>query len=83
MMVRARMSECGFQQPINPNDRWKMAFATSHRGHEQLTVASMDLANSPGFFQARMERILASYLWQLYSSASMTSSFFLRVPRSM
>lgn len=34
-----------------------------HRGHEQLTVASMGLASSPGFFQARMERILARYLW--------------------
>lgn len=53
-----------FQQPIRTEDRWKTAFSTPHRGHEQLTVASIGLSSSPGFFQARMERILARYLWQ-------------------
>jgi hypothetical protein len=52
-----------FQQPIRPQDRWKTAFTTPHRGLEQLTVSTMGLASSPGFFQHRMENILAQYLW--------------------
>ncbi len=53
-----------FQQRIRKEDRWKTAFVTTHRGHEQLTVSTMGLANSPGFFQHRMEMIFSSYLWQ-------------------
>ncbi|KAI9878604.1 MAG: hypothetical protein M1830_000423 [Pleopsidium flavum] len=37
-----------FQQPIRKADRWKTAFVTPHRGHEQLTVSTMGLVNSPG-----------------------------------
>jgi len=53
-----------FQQTIRKSDRWKTAFVTTHRGHEQLTVSTMGLANSPGFFQHRMETIFGPYLWQ-------------------
>ena len=53
-----------FQQHIWLEDRWKTAFSTPHRGHKQLTVTPMGLASTPGFFQVRMERILARYLWQ-------------------
>src|SRR5204862_3497090 len=53
-----------FQQTICKSDRWKMAFVTTHRGHEQLTVSTMGLVNSPGFFQHRMETIFEPYLWQ-------------------
>jgi hypothetical protein len=52
-----------FQQPIRSDDRWKTAFTTPHRGLEQLTVSTMGLASSPGFFQHRMENLLAEYLW--------------------
>src|SRR5256886_14762521 len=51
-----------FQQTIRKSDRWKMAFVTTHRGHEQLTVSTMALANSPGFFQHQMKTILGQYL---------------------
>ncbi|KAJ8122730.1 hypothetical protein ONZ43_g1146 [Nemania bipapillata] len=53
-----------FQQPIPPEDRWKTAFVTPHRGHEQFTVATMGLKTSPGFFQHRMESLLSKYLWE-------------------
>ena len=53
-----------YQQPLKPEDRWKTTFVTPHRGQEQLTVATMGLANSPSFFQHRMERILSRYLWK-------------------
>ena len=53
-----------FQQAIRPEDRWKTAFVTPHRGQEQLNVATMGLANSPGFSQHRMETLLAPYLWK-------------------
>lgn len=53
-----------FQQPLALGDRWKAAFITPHRGHERLTVATMGLANSPGFFQHRMEDLLKPYLWK-------------------
>ncbi|KAJ8127870.1 hypothetical protein O1611_g5767 [Lasiodiplodia mahajangana] len=52
-----------FQQEIEPSDRYKTAFVTPHRGHEQLTVATMGLKTSPGFFQHRMERLFRKYLW--------------------
>lgn len=52
-----------FQQPIAEEDQWKTAFVTARRGHEMLTVATMGLINSPGFFQHRMENLLAEYLW--------------------
>jgi hypothetical protein len=53
-----------FQQPIDPKDAWKTSFVTPHRGHEHLTVSTMGLANSPGFFQHRIEEILRPYLWK-------------------
>lgn len=53
-----------FQQKIEEKDKWKTTFITPHRGMERLTVATMGLANSPGFFQHRMERILRPYLWK-------------------
>ena len=53
-----------FQQQVTDDDRWKLSFVTPHRGHEWMLVASMGLANSPGFFQHRMETLLAKYLWQ-------------------
>ena len=53
-----------FQQTIRKSDRWKTAFVTTYRGHEQLTVSTMGLTNSPGFFQHRMETIFRPYLWQ-------------------
>ncbi|KAI1676403.1 RVT-1 multi-domain protein [Pyrenophora tritici-repentis] len=52
-----------FQQEIAEEDQWKTAFVTAHRGHEMFTVSTMGLANSPGFFQHRMERLFESYLW--------------------
>lgn len=52
-----------FQVPIAAEDRWKTAFV-SHRGHEQMTVSTMGLANSPAFFQHLMENILRRYLWK-------------------
>jgi hypothetical protein len=52
-----------FQQRIRKEDRWKTAFVTPHRGQEQMTVSTMGLANSPGFFQHRMESLLAPFLW--------------------
>ena len=53
-----------FQQKIREEDRWKTAFVTQHRGHEQLTVSTMGLASSPAFFQHRMERLFGPYLWK-------------------
>ncbi|RMZ85683.1 hypothetical protein DV736_g6568, partial [Chaetothyriales sp. CBS 134916] len=53
-----------FQQPIAEEDQWKTAFVTPHRGQEMLTVATMGLINSPGFFQHRMELLLQEYLWK-------------------
>ncbi|PGH03921.1 hypothetical protein GX51_03757 [Blastomyces parvus] len=38
-------------------DRWKTAFVTPHGGRQQLTVSSMGLTSSPGFFQNMMEAI--------------------------
>lgn len=52
-----------FQQPIAEEDQWKTAFVSPKRGQEMLTVATMGLINSPGFFQHRMENLLAAYLW--------------------
>ncbi|EDN04528.1 predicted protein [Histoplasma mississippiense (nom. inval.)] len=52
-----------YQVPIRTKDRWKTAFVTPHRGHQQLTVSSMGLASSPGFFQNMMETILRKFLW--------------------
>src|SRR5437667_11360300 len=52
-----------FQQRIRLADHWKTAFVTPHHGHEQLTVSTMGLTNFLGFFQHRMESILAKYLW--------------------
>ena len=52
-----------FQQRILESDQWKTAFVTPHRGQEVLTVSTMGLANSPGFFQHRMEDLLRRYLW--------------------
>ncbi|KAF2963381.1 hypothetical protein GQX73_g10196 [Xylaria multiplex] len=53
-----------FQQEIPREDRWKTAFVTAHRGHEQFTVATMGLKTSPSFFQHRMERLFEGYLWK-------------------
>jgi hypothetical protein len=53
-----------FQQKIAPEDRWKTAFVTQHRGHEQMTASSMGLATTPAFFQHRMEQIFGPYLWK-------------------
>ena len=53
-----------FQQGTRPSDWWKTTFVTPHRGQEWLKVSTMGLANTPGFFQHRMERLLAPYLWQ-------------------
>ena len=53
-----------FQQKIATKDRWKTAFVTPHRGHEQLTISTMGLATSPAFFQHHMENIFGKYLWQ-------------------
>ena len=53
-----------FQQDIAEEDQWKTAFVTAHRGHEMFTVSTMGLANSPGFFQHRMEKLFESYLWE-------------------
>jgi hypothetical protein len=58
------MTKSFFQQGIRPDDRWKTAFVTPHRGHEQFTMSTMGLASSPAFFQHRMERIFGRYLWQ-------------------
>src|SRR2546421_12369866 len=41
-----------------------MAFVTTHRRCKQLTVFTMSLADSLGFFQHRIETIFGSYLWQ-------------------
>ena len=53
-----------FQQGTRPSDWWKTTFVSPHRGQEWLKVSTMGLANTPGFFQHRMERLLAPYLWQ-------------------
>ena len=53
-----------FQQGTKPSDWWKTTFVTPHRGQEWLTVSTMGLANTPGFFQHRMETLLSPYLWQ-------------------
>ena len=53
-----------FQQLTKASDRWKSAFVTPHRGHEQLRVSTMGLANSPGFFQHRMENLFEGILWK-------------------
>lgn len=53
-----------FQQDIAEEDQWKTAFVTAHRGHEMFTVSTMGLANSPGFFQHRMENLFEKYLWE-------------------
>ena len=53
-----------FQQEIEPEDRWKTTFVTPHRGLEWLTVSSMGLGNTPGFFQSRMEKVFKTYLWK-------------------
>lgn len=45
------MQKSFFQQRIKPEDRWKTAFATVHRGHEQMTVSLIGLSITPGFFQ--------------------------------
>jgi len=57
------MTKGFFQQDICEDDQWKTAFVTPHRGQEMLTVSTMGLANSPGFFQHRMEDLFAQYLW--------------------
>ena len=51
-----------FQQGTRPSDRWKTTFVTPHRGQEWLKVSTMGLTNTPGFFQHRMERLLAPCL---------------------
>ena len=53
-----------FNQGIPKEDRWKTAFVSAHRGHEQFTVATMGLKTTPAFFQHRMENLLKKYLWQ-------------------
>ncbi|CZT02527.1 uncharacterized protein RCO7_06258 [Rhynchosporium graminicola] len=53
-----------FQQKLDPEDKWKVAMVTAHRGHEQLTVATMGLATTPSFFQHRMESLFGPYLWK-------------------
>src|SRR5438876_20039 len=52
-----------FQQRIQPADHWKTTFVTPHHRYKQLTVSTIGLTNLPGFFQHRMESILAKYLW--------------------
>lgn len=52
-----------FQQSIAYRDRWKTTFVTPHRGLQRLTVSTMGLATSPGFFQHRMEQLFGPYLW--------------------
>jgi len=51
-----------FQQDISPEDQWKTAFVTPHRGYEMLIVSIIGLANLLGFFQHRMEDLFAGYL---------------------
>ena len=58
------MTKSFFQQKVAPEDKWKLAIVTAHRGHEQMTVASMGLATTPSFFQHRMEALFGRYLWQ-------------------
>ncbi|KAL2060380.1 hypothetical protein VTL71DRAFT_9775 [Oculimacula yallundae] len=58
------MTKSFFQQPLAPEDQWKTALVTAHRGHEMLTVATMGLATTPSFFQARMEKLFRNYLWK-------------------
>jgi hypothetical protein len=53
-----------FQQPITPEDQWKTAFVTPHRGHEMYTVSTMGLACSLAFFQHRMETLFQDQLWK-------------------
>jgi RNase H-like domain found in reverse transcriptase/Reverse transcriptase (RNA-dependent DNA polymerase)/Integrase zinc binding domain/Integrase core domain/Chromo (CHRromatin Organisation MOdifier) domain len=57
------MQKSFFQQNICAQDRWKTAFVTPHRGQEQMRVAPMGLAVTPGFFQHRMEVLLKEFLW--------------------
>lgn len=57
------MTKSFFQQRILEQDQWKTAFVTPHRGQEYMTVSSMGLANTPGFFQHRMEDLLSRFLW--------------------
>ena len=58
------MTKSFFQQKVAPEDRWKLAIVTAHRGHEQMTAASMGLATTPSFFQHRIEALFSPYLWQ-------------------
>jgi hypothetical protein len=58
------MTKSFFQQRIRPEDRWKTAFVTTHRGQEQLSVSTMGLATSLAFFQHRIEKLFGPYLWQ-------------------
>lgn len=58
------MTKSFFQQGTKSSDWWKTTFVTPHRGQEWLTVSTMGLANTPGFFQHRMELLLSDFLWQ-------------------
>ena len=58
------MTKSYFQQGIAPEERWKTAFVTAHRGHEQLTRATMGLAVSGSFLQHWMEQVFGRYLWR-------------------
>jgi hypothetical protein len=31
-----------FQQKLRPEDKWKTAFVSPHRGHEQLTASTTE-----------------------------------------
>ena len=53
-----------FQQETDPKDWWKTTFVTPHRGLEWLTISNMNLGNTPGFFQSRLEKIFGEYLWK-------------------
>jgi hypothetical protein len=52
-----------FQQRIAETDQLKTGFVTPHQGHEYMTVSIMGLANTPSFFQHRMEDLLKPFLW--------------------
>ena len=39
-----------FQQPLAAKDQMKTAFVTPYRGYEYLTVSTMGLRTTPGFF---------------------------------
>lgn len=57
------VTKCFYQQPIEPIDKWKPAFSTVQRGHEQLAVAAMGLPVSPWFFQGCMDTLLSYFPW--------------------